>query len=308
MLKISFGFISLLFVLLSNGAMPSANAVEVLRTYQHTDHCVQPIYYPSTKAIEKMGHIFNELNDVTLLPVLSPKSVGLMQSRWLETEYQQVETFVRKWFAHFEKLNDSHLQNQTVCIGIFDDEHTVGMGNHQYGSNTLLFGKSFLKNLKHDAKDAGHKTIPSSTRDMVYLHEFAHLLQKMNQPVLNLPSRPDTTLADLHADCVAGFLYRLDRTLAKDHTQVDYFYREENHTMTTSDHHAFAKKRPDFFTMGQHLAKSIHEDRYLENGTWIRGRKEQGKVDVLETMDSASITQECLGSHSVRVEVEYWDF
>ncbi len=286
----------------------SAQAVEVLRTYQHKSRCVQPVYFPSVKAIEKMGHIFNELNDVTPLPVLSPKGAGLTQSRWLESEYQLAETFVRKWFAHFESLNDSRLQNQTVCIGIFDDEHTVGMGNHQYGRNTLLFGKSFLQTLKHDAKKTGQKTVPTSTRDMVYLHEFAHLLQKMNQPVLNLPSRPDTTLADLHADCVAGFLYRLDRMLAKDHTMATYFYREENHTKTTIDHHAFAKKRPDFFTLGQHLAKSIHEDRYLNNGTWIRGRKEHGKVDVPETMDSASITQECFGSHSVRVEVEYWDY
>ncbi len=286
----------------------SAQAVEVLRTYQNKSRCVQPVYFPSVKAIEKMGSLYNELNDVTPLPVLSPKSAGLIQSRWLESEYQLAETFVRKWFAHFESLNDSRLQNQTVCIGIFDDEHTVGMGNHQYGRNTLLFGKSFLQTLKHDAKKSGQKTVPTSTRDMVYLHEFAHLLQKMNQPVLNLPSRPDTALADLHADCVAGFLYRLDRVIAKDHTPATYFYSDANHSMTTNDHHAFAKMRPDFFTLGQHLAKSIHEDRYLENGTWIRGRKDQDKVDVLETMKSGDISQECFGSHSVRVEVEYWDY
>ncbi len=290
-----------MFVLISSWSLQTAHAVEVLRTYQHTERCVQPIYFPSTKAIEKMGFLYNELNDVTPLPVLSPKSVGVMQSRWLETEYQLIENFVRKWFDHFEKLGDSALHQKTVCIGIFDDEHTVGSGNHQYGENTLLFGQRFLKTLRQEAKQSGQKTIPAPTRDMVYLHEFAHLLQKMNQSTVTFPKRPDTKEVDLHADCVAGFLYRLDQLQkpSPSSTYATYLYHPENKDRLTIEHHEFASLRRDAFTIGQHLAQSVQND--------LRAHPSFQRGILLDKMISGQIAKECHASSYIALEILYND-
>jgi hypothetical protein len=301
MLKRNVSTFSSIYLLISALLLPAANAVEVLRTYQHPDRCVQPIYYPSTKAIEKMGIHYSELNDVTPLPVLSPRSAGLLKSHWLENEYQQLETFVRKWFHHFENKGDTALQHQTVCIGIFDDENSIGSGNHQYGDNTLLFGQRFLKTLRHEAKLAGHKTIPAPSRDMVYLHEFAHLLQKMNQSTVHFPKRPDSREIDLHADCVAGFLYRLDQLQkpSPSSTFAQYLYHQDNKHLLTLEHHAFASARKDAFTIGQHLAQSIQNEKHSHPG-FRRGL-------LLDQMISGEIAKECHGSSYITLEILYND-
>jgi hypothetical protein len=301
MLKMNLLSVTGFSVLLSILLLQSANAVEVLRTYQHPDRCVQPIYYPSTKAIEKMGFIYSELNDVTPLRILSPRSESVLSARWLENEYRLAETFVYKWFNHFEKLGDKAIQQKTICIGIFDDEHSVGSGNHQYGENTLLFGQRFLKTLRHEAKLAGHKTIPAPSRDMVYLHEFAHLLQKMNQSTVHFPKRPDTREIDLHADCMAGFLYRLDQ-LQKPNpstTFAQYLYHQDNKHLLTLEHHAFASARKDAFTVGQHLAQSVQNEKHSHPG-FRRGM-------ILDQMISGEIAKECHGSSYITLEILYND-
>jgi len=142
-------------------------------------------------------------------------------------------------------------------------------------------------------KELGLKEVPANTREMVYLHEFAHLLQRQHQVYFEL-SQFSNEKTDLHADCTAGFLHWLGRyhTQEKNHGLEAYFYSFQTKEFTTREHHSFTDARAEAFTAGQHMARSFVNDYYFENGK-KPGFRHEGKVYTAHNVTSELILQQC---------------
>ncbi len=271
----------------------NSDAAEVLRAYDHAAQCGTYEYYAHTKALQ-MGEFYDETDFKTSLHLVSPLEKNRLGKKTVEKEYQQTEAFLRKWVSFFEKNGDTVLSGKTFCHALYDDVGSIGVGNTAYGNNTLLIGESFLQNLTRKHKKELHlKEVPASTREMVYLHDFAHLLQRQHQLYFEL-NMINHSRSDLHADCTAGFLHWLGRYHAqeKNHGFESYFYTLQTKEFATREHHSFTDARAEAFTAGQHIARGFVNDYYFEDGK-KPGFRHEGKVFTAHNITSALVVQQC---------------
>ncbi|MCA9568735.1 MAG: hypothetical protein KC656_12875, partial [Myxococcales bacterium] len=112
------------------------------------------------------------------------------------TAVEQVRKLVVDWVEASERAGDASLAQEVVCVGLFDD--VKGANSMAVGGNWLLVGIRDLYTMYGVHGGDGLGAV-----EFTVGHELGHILQQKAGMVF---PGPTVRGAEVHADCMAGYL------------------------------------------------------------------------------------------------------
>lgn len=174
----------------------------------------------------------NSNHTVADIPLFLP--TGMIKGLDLAQEYAHLRGLVGQWFTFFEGNGDNTTRFKNFCIGFYDDANSTGLNAFAYGDQGILVGTELLSLTKFNIdrivqgtymKENPGAPLPQGlsgdkARDMIYLHELSHLIQKLHHQFY---ASADGTVKnnELHADCSAGLLFATASILNKTMNEKD---------------------------------------------------------------------------------------
>lgn len=183
-------------------------------------------------------------------PVVSPetKSVWLtarnIDSAAITRTVDDLRGLVVGWLTQLTAAGDARITGRTFCVGLWDD--VAGANSFAAGGKWIYVGVRDLETMSK-AHGAG---LPA-TVEYTMGHEFGHALQQGEKLRF---SGATARAAELHADCVAGYLMGLDRNAQ--YSKISKLvagseaFRIGDYRHADPQHHGTPSERQAAFTAG----------------------------------------------------------
>jgi hypothetical protein len=214
----------------------------------------------------------NQVGDIIKLPIL--KGPAYSQGINVAKEEKELQKTISYWFNYFEKSGELFFKFKSLCYGLYNDSLSTGPNAVAIGERHLLLGTAMLRRIEYGLTDfiqgklrqhAGNGQVPANiklsskaAKSFLTLHELGHILQNTHKLKFQGPTQRGK---ELHADCIAAYLYTLSR--GKKMGPQDFMQTGLSSTLyafaigdlhtSSKDHHGTHLERLEAFSNGTAL-------------------------------------------------------